>query len=85
MAPPVNKPGQPPDVTVHLDSKETDVIPVQRGSVVIIVNNVLNVSRETVARNVTLVSKVTNARNVRRTTTGMTAVIIFNCFYYDIP
>ena len=36
-----------------------------------------------VARNVPLVSKVMIVRNVYRTTTGMTAVIIFNCFYYD--
>ena len=71
MAQPVNKPGHPPGVTVLNVSKERDVAPALRGS------------REIVARNVPLISKVMIVRNVYRTTTGMTAVIIFNCFYYD--
>ena len=32
MAPPVKEPGQPPDVTVCLASKETDVTSVQKAT-----------------------------------------------------
>ena len=48
--------------------------PVERGSRVMNVINVLRGSKEIVARNVPLVSKVTSVRNVRRTTTETLAV-----------
>ena len=54
MAPPVNKPGHPPDVIALIATKETDV------------TVVLNASKEIVARNVPLVSKVTNVNNALR-------------------
>ena len=69
MAPHVKEPGHPPDVNVHLVSKETGVIDVLRGSKEIVVKivplvskgmnvkNVLGGSREMVARSVLLVSK----------------------------
>ena len=76
MAPPVNEHGHPPDVTVLIVTKETDVI------------NALSSSRETAARNVPLVSKAMNvrnalngsvetvARNVLRITTELTVVMV---------
>ena len=60
----MNKTGHPPDVTVLTVPKETDVKRAERGS------------KEMVAHNVFFISKVTNVKNVRRTTTGMTVVII---------
>ena len=49
MAPPVKEPGQSPDVTAPLVSKETDVMCVLRGSKVITVISVWRGSREMIA------------------------------------
>ena len=65
MAPPVNKLGHPPDVTVLIFTKETDVRDAQRDS------------REMVARNVLLVSREPSVKNVQRTTTEIIVVMIF--------
>ena len=73
MAPPVNKPGHRPDVTVRIITKETGVTHAQRDIKVISVKNVLRGSGEKAARNVPLVSKVTNARNVLRDSKVMVA------------
>ena len=51
MAPPVNEPGPPPDVTVHLVSKKKDVRSVEKGSKVMNVISVLRGSREIIASN----------------------------------
>ena len=63
MAPPVNKPGHPPDVIALIATKETNV------------TVVLNVFKETVARNVPLVSKVTNVNSALRDSKEMVAGI----------
>ena len=64
MAPPVNKPGQPPDVTVLTVSREIDVTPVQKGSKEMNVMSVVRGSREM------------DARNAHRTTTGIIVVMV---------
>ena len=64
MAPPVNQPGRPPDVTVHLVFKETGMTHALRGS------------REMVARNVPLVFKEMNVNDAHTTSTGKTVVMV---------
>ena len=49
MAPPVNKPGHPPDVTVLTVSRETDVTSVRRGSREMNVMTVWRGSKELIA------------------------------------
>ena len=78
MAPPVSKPGRPPDVTAQTVTKETDVTDALKGS------------REMTARNAPLVSKVMNVNialrdskemiveNAPLTTMEMTVVRLFS-------
>ena len=62
MAPPVNEPGQPHDVSAQLVPMETDVVLAKRGSKVM---NLMNVLRG---------SRVTNAKNVQTITMEMIVV-----------
>ena len=89
-APPVNKPGHPPDVTALIVTMETDVTTAWKGSREMIARNVPLVSRvmnansvpggskETFVKNVFLVSREPNVNNVRRTITEIIVVIIFS-------
>ena len=61
MAPPVNEPGRPPDVTAHLISKETDVMRVQKGSREMNVISASRGSREMIVSIVPPDSRVTDA------------------------
>ena len=96
MAPPVNKPGHSPDVTVLIVTIETDVTTASKGSREMIARNVPLVSRvmnansvpggskERFVKNVFLVSREPNVNNVRKTTTEIIVVIIFLTKMYVI-
>ena len=60
MAPPVNEPGHPPDVTALIVPMETDATDTQKGT------------------------RETSVNNVRRTTTGMTVVMVVVSHKYQI-
>ena len=64
MAPPVNKPGHPPDATALIVPMETDV------------TSALIISKDMVAGSVSLISREMSVDNARRTTTERIVVMV---------
>ena len=75
MAPPVNKPGHPPDVTAMIVPKETDVKYALRDFKESVAKNVPLGSKETIVNNVLRDSRVGIVSNALRTTTEIIVVM----------
>ena len=81
MAPLVNEPGHPQGVSVHLVSKETDVMCVLRGSREMVASNVHLVSKVMTVNNALDVSKAMIVSSVHSSTMEMNAVMLLSTAY----